>query len=38
MIIDEEKTNVKPGYEERIKSLEDVLERAKLTQDIVGSE
>ena len=36
MIIDEEKTNVKPGYEERIKSLEDVLERAKLTQGIVG--
>jgi hypothetical protein len=38
MIIDEEKTNGKPGCEERIKSLEDVLERAKLTQDIVGSE
>ena len=37
MIIDEEKTNGKPGYEERIKSLEDVLERAKLTQGIVGS-
>jgi hypothetical protein len=29
MIIDEEKTNEKPGYEERIKSLEDLLERAK---------
>ena len=38
MIIDDEKTNEKPGYEERIKSLEDVLERAKLTQDIVDSE
>ena len=37
MIIDDEKTNGKPGYEERIKSLEDVLERAKLTQGIVGS-
>jgi hypothetical protein len=35
MIIDDEKTNGKPGYEERIKSLEDVLERAKLTQRII---
>ena len=29
MIIDDERTNGKPGCEERIKSLEDVLERAK---------
>ncbi len=34
IIIDDERRDEKPGYEERIKSLEDVLERARITQDI----
>jgi hypothetical protein len=34
MIIDDERNDEKPGYEERIKSLEDVLERARITQGI----
>jgi hypothetical protein len=39
MIIDDERNDEKPGYEERIKSLEDVLERARLTQGtVVGRE
>ncbi len=32
MIIDDERNDEKPGYEERIKSLKDVLERARITQ------
>ncbi len=35
IIIDDERRDEKPGYEERIKSLEDVLERARLTQGTV---
>ena len=35
MLIENEKKDMKPGFGERIKSLEEVLKKAKLTKDII---